>query len=116
MIFRARSAEQAAMGGTAHQNDGLHCERESADMHLRNIGNDPRPLLDGIIIERLVTEPYLASLRSEETKQRLEQRGFATTVWPEQSKHLAGCERDIESVADGTVWIADGEIVAFDIH
>src|SRR5215472_6530680 len=115
-IFRTRPAEQAAMCSTAHQNNGLHCEREGADMHLRNIGNDPRPLPDGIIIERLVTEPYLASLWSEETKQRLEQRGFAATVWPKQSKHFAGGERDVEAVTHGTVWITDGESAAFDIH
>src|SRR5262249_3837998 len=116
MIFGARSAEQAAMGGTAHQNDSLYCEREGADMHLRNIGNDPRTLPDAIISGGFVPEPYLARLWSEETKQRLEQRGFAATVWPKQSKHFAGGERDVEAVTHGTVWITDGKSAAFDIH
>src|SRR5262249_43997075 len=116
MIFRARPAEQIAMCSTAHQNYGFNGECEGADVHLRNIGGDPRPLPDGIMIERLVAEPHLAGLWSEETKQSLEQRGFATTVWPKQSKYFTGCERNIESVADRTVRIANGEIAAFDIH
>src|SRR5215471_804500 len=116
MIFRARLAEQTAMCSTAHQNDGLRCERERADVHLRNISDDPRPLPDRIIIERLAAEPHLAGFWSEEAEQSLEQRGFATTVWPKQSKNFAGGEREVESVPDGTVRISDGEIVAFDIH
>src|SRR5262245_29808555 len=104
------------MCSTTHQNNGLNRECEGTDVHLRNIGNDLRPLPDGITIEQLVAEPHLARLWPEETKQSLEQRGFATTVWPEQSKHLAGGESDIESMAHGTVRIPDGEFVAFDIH
>src|SRR5215472_3920270 len=104
------------MGGTAHQNDGFNCEGEGADMHLRNISDDPRPLPERIVVQRLVVEPHLPGLRSEETKQCLEQCGFAAAVWPEQSKHFASCERDIESVAHGTVWITDGESASFDIH
>src|SRR5215469_3939995 len=68
------------------------------------------------MIERLVAEPHLTRLCSEETKQSLEQRGFATAIGPEQCKHFTGCERDIQSVADGTVRISDSEIAAFDIH
>src|SRR5262249_57743383 len=115
-VLGRRLVKQVARGGTAHKTDSLYCEREGANMHLRNIGNDPRPLPDGIIIERLVTEPYLARLWSEETKQRLEQRSFAATVWPKQSKHFASGERDVEAVTHGTVWITDGESAAFDIH
>jgi hypothetical protein len=40
----------------------------------------------------------------------------AAAVWPKQSKHFAGRERNIKSVADDTVRIADGEIAALDIH
>src|SRR5262249_40691061 len=116
VIFRTRLAEQTAMCCTAHQNDGFNSECEGADVHLRNVCDDSRPLSDRVVIERLVVEPHLAGFWFEKTKQSLQERSFAATVWPKQSKDFAGCESDIESAADGTVLITDGEIVAFDIH
>src|SRR4029077_6398874 len=115
-VLSARSTEQAAVCGAAHQHDRLHRERKSADVHLWHVGDDTRAFADRIIVERLSTEQHLASFRLKQPKQSFEQRRLAATVRSEQRQHLAGRECDVETASNRTIRISDGEVAAFYIH
>src|SRR5438067_11454961 len=58
----------------------------------------------------------LARLRRQQPKQRLQQRRLAAAVRTQQGQHVAGRKRDVETAADDTVAVADGEVVAGQDH
>src|SRR5262245_7023874 len=116
MVVRGRPAEQVAVRRATHQHYRLHSEGKGADMNLRNVGNDARPLAHAVFVERLVAEANLTGLWLEQTKQGLEQGSLAATVRPQQGQDLAGRQSDIQTAADGMVRITDCEIAALDIH
>src|SRR5215831_18640600 len=89
-ILRTRPTEKASVCRAAHQQNRVHREGKSTDVHLWNISDDARPLADRIIVQRFAIEPYHASLRLQQTKQCLEQRGLATPVGSQQRQHFAG--------------------------
>src|SRR5262245_53292388 len=85
-------------------------------MNLWHVGNNARPLPDGILVEGFVIKSHLAGLRPQQTKQSPEKRGLAAAIRPQQRQHLAGRKSDIEAVTHRMVRITDGEIPAFDVH
>src|SRR5205814_391856 len=79
-------------------------------------GDQARPLAAGIAAQRPVAEPHLATLGRQQSEQRLQQRGLAAAVRPQQRQHLSRRQRHVEMAADRPVAVADGEIVAREDH
>ena len=103
------------MRGAAHQHHALDREGEGRHVHLRHIGDEPRAFADRDARERARSDRDLAGL-GEDAEQRLEQRGLAAAVGPEQRQHLALRQRHVEPAPDHAVAVADGEVAAGERH
>ena len=85
-------------------------------MHLRHIGHQTRAFADRNSAEWLAVELHFAGLRLDQAEQRLQERGLAAAVRPEQRQHFALGKRHVEPTPDGVVGIADGERMAGEDH
>src|SRR6516165_2529555 len=115
-IRRRRPAEQIPMRRAAHQHDGLDREREGRLVRLRHVGEEAGALATVIAAKAAVIEPHFAGLGDKQAEQRLEQRGFAAAIRPEQRQYLARRQRYIEIAPDQAVAVADGKAAPFELH
>src|SRR5262245_15897811 len=115
-VMRRWPAEQVAVRGAPHQHDRLDREREGRRVQLRHVSNAARSLADRIGRERPTLDLRLAGKRPDQPEQRLQQRGLAAAIRPEQRQHLALRERHVEPASDHAVTVADGEVMAGEAH
>ena len=105
-------AEQAAVGGAAHQHHRLDREGEGRDVGLRHIGDARVRARAANSSRAAAVDQRRAGERRQQAEQRLEQRGLAAAVGAEQRQHLALLQAHVEPAADHAVAIADAEIAA----
>ena len=85
-------------------------------MGLRHVGDPAGDLGARQRCERPAVEQHRAALGRQQAEQRLEQRGLAGAVGPEQADDLAGADGEVDVAADRLARVAEAEAPRLEPH
>ncbi len=115
-VSRRGRAEHAALRHRAHGDDVTHREGEGRHVVLGHVGHEVGQVLRAHVRRVAPADEHLAAQAGKKPQHRLEERGLAHAVGPQQAEHLARGDGGGEAAHDGLAGVAAGKLVGLEGH